>query len=101
VPVANGLGIAVALVNLLFTAGLVVFLRDLGATVPLPVIVALWLWLPLIGLAITVIAGAFATAAWLGGWWTRRERLGFAALVIAALSFSSFLNYWKLLGFHY
>jgi len=98
---ARRLGVAVAVVNLVFVAGLVIFFRNLGETVPLPVAAVLWLALSLVSLAITAIVGILAAAAWRYEWWTRGERARYSVLAIAAVSFITFLNYWKLLGFRY
>lgn len=93
--------VVLALVNIAFVAGLVVLLRDAGSSVPLPLAVTLWLSLPIVALIVSAPAVLFAAAAWSAGWWRRSERLAYSALAAGSLVFSVFLNYWKLLGFHY
>jgi len=91
----------VALANCAFLAGLLMRLRDPGATVPLSLPVVLWLSLPLVSLAGTVFVVAVAAAAWRSRWWTRAERLGFTTVAALAAAFPAFLHYWKLLGYRY
>ena len=99
--VARRCAIFVALVNLMFVGGLMVFFRGLGASIPLPLPVVLWLSLPLASVAVTALLPAFAAAAWRESWWTRGERLGFSTFVALSVAFMTFLNYWKLLGIRY
>ncbi len=91
----------VALVNLAFVIGLAPSVRNLGATVPLPLAFVLLLSLPLASLAATALLPAFAVKAWSGKWWTFRERLGYSTFAVLAVTFMTFLNYWKLLGARY
>jgi len=99
---ARRCAIFVALANLIFVGGLVVFFRGLGtASKPFPFPVVLWLSLPLVSVVVTALLPGFAATAWREGWWTRRERLGFSAFAALSVAFMTFLNYWKLLGIRY
>ena len=89
----------IALANLMFVAGLAIFLRELDAastTLTLPV--GVWLSLPVASVVVTTLLPAFAVTAWREGWWTRGERLSFSTLAALSVAFMTFLNYWKLLG---
>jgi hypothetical protein len=99
--VARGCALFVALTNLVFVAGLVASLRDLGAITPLPLSTTLLLSLPLASVAATALLPALAARAWRDKWWTRGERLGYSTFVVFAVAFMTFLNYWKLLGVRY
>jgi CubicO group peptidase (beta-lactamase class C family) len=90
-------GVAAATVNLTFVAGLPILFGDLGAAVPLPLVVRVWLALPVISLVMAPILVGFAVLAWRGGWWTRGERIAYSASAVAAVAFLLFLNYWRLL----
>ena len=90
-----------AATNVVFLAGLVVSLRQLGDTIPLPAQSLALLWLPIISLALTGLLPAFALTAWCDEWWARGERLAYSTLAAFAVTFMVFLNYWKLLGFRY
>jgi hypothetical protein len=57
------------------------------------------LTLPLIGLALTVLAVVLAVRVWRERFWTRGARLFHTAGVVAAVAFVWFLNYWNLLGY--
>jgi CubicO group peptidase (beta-lactamase class C family) len=57
------------------------------------------LTLPLIGLALTVLAVVLAVRVWREKYWTRGRRLFHTAGVVAAVAFIWFLNYWNLLGY--
>ena len=99
--VARISAISVAGMNLMFITGLPIFLRNLGAITPLPVPILVWLSLPLVSLAVTVLLPAFAATAWRKQWWTLRERLGYSTLALLAVVFLTCLNYWRLLGIRY
>jgi hypothetical protein len=49
----------------------------------------------------TALLPGFAARAWIAGWWTRRERLGYSAVAALSVAFMTFLKYWKLLGMRY
>jgi CubicO group peptidase (beta-lactamase class C family) len=98
---ARTCGVAVAAINLAFVAGFIVFGRDLGSAIPLPLPELAWLALPLASLAVTSLLPAFAAIAWKERWWTRGERLGFSTFAALSIAFLTFLNYWKLLGVRY
>jgi hypothetical protein len=87
--------------NLGFVAGLVVLIRQLGATTPLPKSGVLLLSLPLIGAAVACVLPALCLLAWRRRWWTVGERVAYSGLAAAAVAFATLLNYWKLLGFRY
>ena len=91
----------VAITNLLFLAAVASSLRDLGAVTPLPWPQLSILSLPLASLVATAFLPGFAARAWLAGWWTRRQRLGYSAVAVLSVAFMTFLNYWKLLGIRY
>jgi CubicO group peptidase (beta-lactamase class C family) len=57
------------------------------------------LTLPLITLALTVLAAFLAVRVWRESYWTRGARVLHSAGVAAALAFVWFLNYWNLLGY--
>lgn len=57
------------------------------------------LTLPLIGLALTVLAVVLAVRAWRESFWTRGQRLLHTFGVVAAIAFVWFLNFWNLLGY--
>jgi CubicO group peptidase (beta-lactamase class C family)/uncharacterized membrane protein len=99
--VARGCALFVAFANLAFVVGLAVFFRGLGASIPLPLPVILWLSLPLASVAVTALLPAFVARAWREAWWTRGERLAFSTLAALSVAFMTFLNYWKLLGIRY
>jgi CubicO group peptidase (beta-lactamase class C family) len=98
---ARTCAIFVAVVNLTFVAGFMVFGRDLGSAIPLPLPELAWLALPLASLAVTSLLPAFVAIAWRERWWTRGERLGFAMFAALSIAFLTFLNYCKLLGVRY
>jgi CubicO group peptidase (beta-lactamase class C family) len=99
--VARGCAVFVALANLAFVIGLLPSLRNLGATVPLPLALVLLLSLPLASVAATSLLPAFAVKAWSNKWWTFGERLGYSTFAVFAVTFMTILNYWKLLGARY
>ena len=68
----------VAVTNLVFLAALAPSLRNLGAITPLPWPMVVLLSLPLVSVAATALLPGFAARAWMAGWWTRRERLGYS-----------------------
>jgi hypothetical protein len=84
-----------------FVGGLVVTVRDLGTVTPVPLSILGLLVLPLVSFALTAVLPAFAARAWWDQWWTRRERVGYSTFAILALTFMTFLNYWRLLGVRY
>ena len=99
---ARRCAIFVALANLIFVGGLVVFFRGLGTeSKPFAWPVVLWLSLPLASVVVTALLPGFAATAWRDVWWTRRERLVFSAFAALSVTFMMFLNYWKLLGIRY
>jgi CubicO group peptidase (beta-lactamase class C family) len=57
------------------------------------------LTLPLVGLALTVMAVTLVVRVWREKYWTRGSRLLHTAGVVAAVAFVWFLNYWNLLGY--
>jgi hypothetical protein len=91
----------VGLTNLVFLAALAPSLRNLGAITPLPWPMVVLLSLPLISVAATALLPGFAARAWMAGWWTRGERLGYSTFAGLSVAFMTFLNYWKLLGLRY
>jgi hypothetical protein len=91
----------VAVTNLVFLAALAPSLRTLGAITPLPWPMVAVLSLPLVSVAATALLPGFAARAWMAGWWTRRERLGYSTFAALSVAFMAFLNYWKLLGMRY
>jgi CubicO group peptidase (beta-lactamase class C family) len=93
--------LCVAGVNVVFVGGLVVTVRDLGTVTPVPLSILGLLVLPLVSFALTAVLPAFAARAWWDEWWTGRERLGYSTFAILALTFMTFLNYWRLLGVRY
>jgi CubicO group peptidase (beta-lactamase class C family) len=99
--IARVCAVFVAMTNLTFLVGLVVFFREFGAITPLPLPIVLWLSLPLASVAVTALLPAFAAMAWNGKWWTRGERLWYSTFAVLAVAFMTFLNYWKLLGIRY
>jgi CubicO group peptidase (beta-lactamase class C family) len=98
---AGRLAAFVATTNLLFLTALAPSLRELGAVTPLPWPQMLIMSLPLVSLVATALLPGFAARAWIAGWWTRRERLGYSAVAVLSVTFMTFLNYWKLLGIRY
>ena len=98
---ARRVALLVALLNLIFLAALASSLRELGAVTPLAWPSVVVLSLPLVTVAATALLPGFAARAWMAGWWTRRERLGYSAFAVASVAFMTFLNYWKLLGMRY
>jgi hypothetical protein len=93
--------LCVAFINLVFVPWLVVRLRGLGDTTPLPLPDVALLLLPVASALLTVPLPAFAAAAWWHGWWSRRDRVAYTTVVLAGVAFATFLNYWKLLGLRY
>jgi len=55
--------------------------------------------LPLLGLALTLVAVVLAVRVWKDRYWTRGSRLLHTAVVAAAISFGWFLSYWNLIGY--
>lgn len=55
--------------------------------------------LPLIGLALTVLAAVLAVLVWRESFWTRTSRVLHTVGVVAAIAFVWFLSYWNLLGY--
>ncbi len=99
--VARRCALAVAIANVAFIAWLAMSLRGLGASVPLSTATIIWLSVPLASAVITALLPAFAAVAFRQGWWTRGERLRYAAFTAVSVAFLVFLNYWKLLGVRY
>ena len=81
----------VAVINLAFVTGLLIVLRGLGASVPLPFHLVAGLSLPLISLAATVTLPAFAFIAWRKSRWRLSERIGFSVFVLLAVAFTAFI----------
>jgi hypothetical protein len=98
---ARACALFVAAANVVFVGGLIVIIRDLGGTTPLPLPSIVVLWLPLASFAVSVVLPALAARAWMRQWWTARERVAYSAVAVFAVAFLVFLNYWKLLGFRY
>jgi glucan phosphoethanolaminetransferase (alkaline phosphatase superfamily) len=57
------------------------------------------LTLPLVGVALSVVAVVLVVRVWREGYWTRGSRLLHTAGVLSAIAFVWFLNYWNLLGY--
>ena len=57
------------------------------------------LTLPLIAVALTLLAAFLAIRVWRESYWTRGARVLHTAGVAAAIAFVWFLNYWNLLGY--
>jgi hypothetical protein len=92
---------ALGAVNLIFVVAFVsIFLADAEdtffATSTGPYAV---LTLPLVALALTVLAVVLAVRVWREKYWTRGSRLLHIAGVVAAVAFVWFLNFWNLLGY--
>jgi hypothetical protein len=100
--VARRFAIVVAVLNILFIAGLPLFFAAVRASTPFsrPVL-TLWLSLPIASVAVTALLPGFAATAWRERWWTSGERLRYSTFVVLAVAFMTFLNYWKLLGLRY
>ena len=98
---ARACALFVAVANVAFVMWLVVSLRRLGATTPLPVLDVMFLSLGIAAAMVAALLPGFAVAAWRSGWWTRGARTAFTVLSVAAVVFSAWLNAWNLLGFRY
>ena len=98
---ARACALFVAMANVAFVAWLVVSLRRLGATTPLPLLDVLFLSLGLAAAMVAALLPGFAVAAWRDGWWTRGARAAFTVLSVSAVVFAAWLNAWNLLGFRY
>jgi CubicO group peptidase (beta-lactamase class C family) len=100
--VARRFAVMVAVLNILFIAGLPAFFATVRASTPFPRgALTLWLLLPIASVAVTALLPGFAATAWREGWWTRGERFRYSTFVVFAVAFMTFLNYWKLLGLRY
>jgi hypothetical protein len=88
--------------NIVFIAGLPIFFGAVRGSIPLsPPVLAFWRTIPLASVVVTALLPGFAAMAWRERWWTGGERLGYSTLVVLAVAFMTFLNYWKLLGIRY
>jgi CubicO group peptidase (beta-lactamase class C family) len=96
---ARACALFVAVANVAFVVWLVVSLRRLGATTPLPVLDVLFLSLGVAAAMVATLLPGFAVAASRGGWWTRGARTAFTVLSVSAVAFAAWLNAWNLLGF--
>ncbi|MBI1984148.1 MAG: beta-lactamase family protein, partial [Acidobacteria bacterium] len=56
---------------------------------------------PLLTTALAASLPVFAWRAWKNGYWSRKERIHFSIISLAALLFVPFLVYWNLLGFRF
>jgi hypothetical protein len=100
--VARRFAVMVAVLNILFIAGLPAFFATARASTPFPRgVLTLWLLLPVASVAVTALLPGFAATAWREGSWTRGERFRYSTFVVFAIAFMTFLNYWKLLGLRY
>ena len=98
---ARACGLFVALANLVFIVGLVVSLRTLGETTPLPLRQTALLVLGVAAAAVATLLPAFTILAWREGWWTRGGRVSYTVLTACGVVFAAWLDHWKLLGFRY
>jgi len=98
---ARGCALFVAVANVAFVVWLVVSLRRLGATTPLPILDVLFLSLAVAAATVAALLPGFAVAAWRSGWWTRGARAAFTAVSVSGVVFAAWLNAWNLLGFRY
>jgi hypothetical protein len=98
---ARACGLFVALANLFFIAGLIALIRTLGETTPLPLTQMALLVLGMTAATVATLPPAFAVIAWRERWWTRGARVSYTVLALCGAVFGAWLDYWKLLGFHY
>jgi CubicO group peptidase (beta-lactamase class C family) len=66
-----------------------------------PPLVKILLVLPLISVVIAIAALIVTFFAWKNKYWSWCSRLHYTLVVLAALAFIWFLNYWNLLGYHF
>jgi CubicO group peptidase (beta-lactamase class C family) len=98
---ARWLAMAVGILNLLFFVGFAATLmQGLSGSSPYPPswFVAL-LVLPILSAILSVVLLLFTVLAWRNRYWTVAGRLHYSLVVLAALAFVWFANYWNLLGF--
>jgi hypothetical protein len=79
----------------------VVSLRTLGETTPLPLRQTVLLVLGVAAAAVATLLPAFTILAWREGWWTRGGRVSYTVLAACGVVFAAWLDHWKLLGFRY
>jgi cytochrome bd-type quinol oxidase subunit 2 len=86
----------------LFVLGLVGILSDqMNVMFGVPPLLKILLILPLISVVLAIGTLIVAFLAWKNKCWSGCGRLHYTLVVLAALVFIWFLNYWNLLGFHF
>jgi hypothetical protein len=98
---ARACALFVAIANLTLVVWLVVSLRRLGDTVPLPAFDVAFLTLGVTAAAAAVLLPGWALAAWRSRWWSPGRRALFTAVAASSVAFAAWLNAWNLLGFQY
>jgi CubicO group peptidase (beta-lactamase class C family) len=91
----------VSALNLVFVVGLVVRLGQVlsGVFYRTPTYFVALLVIPLLTAILTVGLVVFTVLAWRDDYWSVLGRLHYSLIVVAALVFIWFVNYWNLLGF--
>jgi len=86
----------------LFVLGMATVLSDqMNIMFGVPPLVKILLVLPLISVVIAIAALIVTVLAWKKKYWSWCSRLHYTLVVLAALAFIWFLNYWNLLGYHF
>jgi CubicO group peptidase (beta-lactamase class C family) len=87
---------------MLFVLGMVGTLSDqMNIMFGVPPLLKILLVLPLMSVVLAIGTLIVAFLAWKNKYWSGCERLHYTLIVLAALAFIWFLNYWNLLGFRF
>lgn len=91
-----------SLLFLLFVLGMVGILSDqMNIMFGVPPLLKILLILPLISVVLAIGTLIVAFLAWKNKYWSGCARLHYTLVILAALAFIWFLNYWNLLGFRF
>jgi hypothetical protein len=94
--------VAVCVLNILFVAGVVLWgemnLTPLFGITPVFKVV---LGLGVVSTVLTLVALVYAVVAWKDGYWSAGGRVYYSVVVLAALAFVWFLDFWNLLGWRF
>ena len=88
--------------NILFLLGFVGVMSDpYSIMFGVPTALKVVLIFPLLAAVLGITSFAFMVLAWIKGYWNRCSRVHFTLIFLAEVLFLWFLNYWKLLGYHF
>ena len=101
--VADGIVLAISLLNLLFLVGIALWFRPMHPSElhGIPLIVEIVMGLGVLAAVLTVGAVVYCVLAWKDRYWGVAYRVYYILVTIAAIAFVWFLNYWNWLGWRY